>query len=75
MKKEIIYVDRYKEKNVNDLLGEIFWLMSNYSKNYGDIPKEVKMTTKQYYKIREYKEDLIKKKDKEYYILCMRVVL
>lgn len=75
MKKETIFVDRYKEKNVNDLLGEIFWLMSNYSRNYGDIPKEVKMTAKQYYKIREHKEDLIKEKDKEYYILCMKVVL
>lgn len=75
MKKEIIFVDRYEEKNVNDLLGEIFWLMNNYSRNYGDIPKEVKMTAKQYYSIRDYKEDLIKEKDKEYYILCMRVVL
>lgn len=75
MKKEIIYVDRYKEKNVNDLLSEIFWLMSNYSKNYGDIPKEVKMTTKQYYSIRNHKADLFKEKDKAFYILCMKVVL
>jgi len=75
MKKEIIYVDRYKEKNVNDLLDEIFWLMSNYSKNYGDIPKEVKMTTKQYYSIRNHKADLFKEKDKAFYILGMRVVL
>ena len=75
MKKEIVYVDRYKEKNVNDLLGEIFWLMNNYSRNYGDIPKEVKMTAKQYYSIRDYKSDLFKEVDKQYYILGMRVVL
>ena len=75
MKKEIIYVDRYKEKDVNDLLGEIFWLMSNYSKNNGDIPKEVKMTPKQYYSIRNHKADLFKENDKAFYILCMKVVL
>lgn len=75
MKKEIVYVDRYEEKNVNDLLGEIFWLMSNYSRFNGDIPKGVKMTAKQYYEIRDYKEDLFKEVDKQYYILGMRVVL
>lgn len=75
MKKDIIYVDRYDYKDINDLLGEIFRLVSNYSRYNGDIPKGVKMTAKQYYSIRDYKEDLFKEVDKQYYILGMRVVL
>ena len=75
MKKEIIYVDRYDYKNINDLLGEIFKQMSNYSRYNGNIPKEVRMTAKEYYAIREYKADLFKERDGNYYILCMKVVL
>lgn len=75
MKKEIVYVDRYDYKDVNDLLGEIFKVMSNYNRFNGGMPAEVKMTAKQYYAIKEYKADLFKEKDKSYYILGMKVVL
>ena len=75
MKKEIIYVDRYEQKNTNDLLSEIFRLASNYNRFNNKMPEAVKMTAKQYYEIRDYKEDLFKEVDKHYYILGMRVVL
>lgn len=75
MKKEIIYVDRYEQKDTNDLLNEIFRLASNYNRFNNKMPEAVKMTAKQYYSIRDYKEDLFKEVDKQYYILGMRVVL
>ena len=75
MKKEIVYVDRYDYKDVNDLLGEIFRVMSNYNRFNGGMPECVKMTAKQYYAIRQYKDDLFRERDKEYYILGMKVVL
>lgn len=75
MKKEIVYVDKYDCKDVNDLLGEIFRVMSNYNRFNGGMPAEVKMTAKQYYAIRKYKDDLFRERDKEYYILGMKVVL
>lgn len=75
MKKDIIYVDRYEQKDTNDLLGEIFRLASNYNRFNNKMPEAVKMTAKQYYEIRNYKSDLFKEMDKQYYILGMRVVL
>lgn len=74
-KKEIIYVDRYKQKDTNDLLGEIFRLASNYNRFNNRMPEAVKMTAKQYYEIRDYKSDLFKEVDKQYYIFGMKVVL
>jgi hypothetical protein len=70
-----IYVDRYNYKNVKDLLNEILNRTIGYNRANGTIPECVKMTAKQYYAIRKYKSDLIKYKDGNYYILCMRVVL
>lgn len=75
MNREIVYVDRYDYKDVNDLLGEIFRQMSNYNRFNNKMPEAVKMTAKQYYEIRNYKSDLFKEVDKQYYILGMRVVL
>ena len=70
-----IYVDRYDYKNVNDLLNEILNKMIGYNKINGTIPGCIKMTVNQYYDIRKYKTDLIKYKDGNYYILCMKVVI
>lgn len=70
-----IFVDKYEYKDVNELLGEIFRRMDsfNYHNNY--TPENVKMSVKQYYDIRNYKEDLFMEKDKSYYILCMKVMI
>lgn len=70
-----IYVDRYDYKNVNDLLNEILSKMINFNKMNGNIPECVRMTAKQYYDIRKYKDDLIKYKDGNYYILCMKIII
>lgn len=71
----VIYVDRYAYKNANDLLGEIFRKFSGYNYYNNRLPDKVKMTAREYYLIREYKEDLFKKVDNDYYILGMKVVL
>lgn len=73
MKKDIIYVDTYDYKDINDLLGEIFKQMSNYNRFNNKIPEAVKMTPKQYYAIRNHKCDVFKEVNKKYYILGMRV--
>ena len=70
-----IYVDRYDYKDVNDLLNEILNKTINYNRMNGNIPECVRMTINQYYDIRKYKADLIKYKDGNYYILCMKVVI
>lgn len=75
MKKDIIYVDRYEQKNIIDLLDKIIKLATNYNRINNKMPEAVKMTAKQYYEIRNYKSDLFKEVDKQYYILGMRVVL
>lgn len=75
MDKNIIYVDRYDYKNVNDLLNEILSKMIGYNRVNGNIPECVRMTVKQYYNIRKYKDDLIEYKNGNYYILCMKVVI
>lgn len=72
---DTIYVDRYDYKNVNDLLGEIMRKFSGYNYHNGRVPECIKMTAKEYYAIRDYKEDLFREKDKDYYILGMKVVL
>ena len=75
MKKETIYVDRYDYKNENDLLGEIFKQMSSFQRFNGYMPENVRMTVEEYNAIRKYKADLIKYREGNYYILCMKVVL
>ena len=73
--KEILELDNYKYKDVNQLLNEIMRKAETFIRWNGYLPESLRLNVNQYYDIRGYKPELIKKIDYDgYYILGMRVV-
>ena len=73
--KEILELDTYKYKDVNKLLNEIVRKSETFIRYNGCFPKYLRLNVNQYYDIRGYKPELIKKVDYEgYFILGMRVI-
>lgn len=73
-KNNTVFVEKYEYKNVNDLLNEILRRLEIFYKFNGYSPENIKMNPKQYYEIFTHNRSLIKRVDKSYYILGMRVV-
>lgn len=74
-KKDTLYLDKYKYETINDLLNEILKRLEIFNKFNGYVPNNIQMTVKQYYDIRNYNPSLFKGKEKEFYILCMKVLV
>ena len=70
-----IFIDRYKYVDTKDLLNEILKRTEIFNKVNGYHAGNIKMAVNMYYDILNFNKTLIKKVDKNYYILCMKVVL
>ena len=73
-KTNTIFVEDYKYKNIHDLLNEILHKLELFHKYNGYSPDNIKMNVNQYYVILGHNQSLIKKVDRKYYILGMKVV-
>ncbi len=73
--KETVFVDRFDYKYTNSLLNEILRKTEMITHLKGSYPKYVKMKINSYYEILNYNSSLIKKVDKDYYILGMKIIL
>lgn len=72
---DVMEIDTYKYKNVNQLLNQIMRKAETFIRLNGYLPKCLRLNVNQYYDIKGFNPDLIKKVDYEgYYILGMKVV-
>ena len=75
MDEYVLEIDTFKYKDVNQLLNEIMRKTEILNRKFGYSPSCLRLNVNQYYDIRGYKPELIKKVDYEgYYILGMRVI-
>ena len=73
-KTNTVFIERYMYKNINDLLNEILKRLEIFHKTNGSSPENIMMNVDQYYAILGHNPSLIKKVDRSYYILGMKVV-
>ena len=72
--KETVFVDRFEYEDISSLLNEILRKAEIFVRFNDCSPKYVKMTPKQYYGILNHNESLVRKVEKDYYILCMKII-
>lgn len=77
--KEIVFVDRFENKDTSSLLNEILRKTEIFVRFNDSYPKKVKMTYNQYKEILKNRPSVIKcieeDYEKNYYILRMKIIL